>query len=203
MAIIIEGDSDIFAAMRYGVPTRSMAEYVEDSYRRASGMIGDFGKQLFDQTYQGFQDALSSNAFRVAKAAMRRVGSIWGGDDIRRLTEIWEVQNAHITMARYVMAHPGLRRLYHNQSAAGYDTDYVDLQPDAIGEQHNDWCRVNDGIAIITDDGWTATTYSNCTDTDENELTLSEQMDILESWETVDYAIAQGIDPSSRYDFDL
>lgn len=203
MAIIVEGDSDIFAAMRYGVPTQSIANYVEDEYRRASELLTDVGRRMLDTTYQTFQTTLQSDAFRVAKAAMRRVGSLWGSDEIRHLAEIWQVQNASFTMARYVMAQPQLRELYHRQSAEGYGADYVDREPGSVGEDHGDWCRVMNGIATIDEDGWDATTYGWSTDVEEDDLDESEQFAILDTWQTVEYAINKGIDPSSRYDHDL
>lgn len=203
MARIVEGDSSMFAVMRYGIPTQAVANYVEQEYQRASELLTDVGRKMLDATYQTFQTTLQSDVFRVAKAAMRRVGSLWGSDAIRSLGEIWQVQNASFTMARYVMAHEQLRGLYHQQSAEGYGNDYVDREPGSVGIYHGDWCRVMNGIATIDDDGWDATTYGWSTDTDEDELDETDQFAILDTWETVDYAISQGIDPSSRFDHDL
>lgn len=203
MAIIVEGDPEMFAVMRYGLPTERLANYVQQEYQRAGELLSDVGRRMLDTTYQTFQNTLDSDVFRAAKAAMRRVGSLWGSEAIKSLGEIWQVQNANFQTARYVMAHTGLRTLYHQQSAEGYGNDYVDREPGSVGEYHGDWCRVMNGIATIDDDGWDATTYGWSTDTDEDELDESDQFAILETWETVDYAISEGIDPSSRYDHDL
>lgn len=204
MATFVEGDSDVFAVMRYGAPTQSVIDYVEQEYNRSNAVISDVGRRLMDSTYQIFQENMNSDVFRIAKAAVRRVGSLWGTDVIRQLNQIWEIQNAPMSMVRYVMAQPDIRNLYHNQSCEGYGKDYADAQPNLVGEDHLDWCRVMNGVAVIDDDGWDATTYGWSTENaDEAELDLSEQMDILNTWDNVKWAISEGVDPTSRYDHDL
>ncbi len=206
MARIVTGDVDMFRAAMYGVPQQSVIQQVQQHLYDTSQRLGTMGNSIIQFAEQKMEEALSSDAYRLAKAAMRRVGSIWDVNEIRALRESWQVQNAQPRMMEYVMAEPTIRALYQRGLCDGYGNEYHDPYKQDIGEDHVVWRRVNNGLVTIggedDDFDWHATTYGDSFD-ETPELEHLEQLDILETWDTIRATIAKGIDPTSRYDSDL
>ena len=204
MATVVYGDSEIFAHMTYGEPSPELYNYVEREYERARSNFVGAAQVIADQSYQFYQDVRNSDAVRAARAAMRRVGSLWQDDCIRNLTTYAETQNAPASMLRWIMADPNIRRHYHAGRCSGYEGRYVDLEPGKIGEDHTDYQTVNNGYVHIEEDGnWHATTYSNSWDEHPVELTLTEQDDIRSTWDTIRSAEFFSVDATDRYDGSL
>lgn len=204
MANVVYGDSDIFAHMTYGEPAPELYSYVEREYERARSNFVGSALALANQSYQMYQDVKNSDAVRAARAAMRRVGSLWQHDSIRYLSTYGETQNAPPTMLRWLMAEPTIRRHYHEGRCDGYSGRYVDIEPGRVGEHHTDYQKVDNGYVHVQDDGsWHATTYSNSWEEHPVELTLSEQDDIRSTWDVIRSAEFYGTDATDRYDGSL
>lgn len=200
---ITYGDSDVFAAMTYGAPSAKMVDYVRNEFSRAQQMMSSVGQQLFHRAEQTFHDFVASDAFRVARAALHHGLSMWGRNEIQTLTEVWRVQHAPVVMHRWIMAHEGLRTLYHQQQCNGYSDTYVDVQPGVVGEMHDDWRRVYDGELVEEDGELYYANYSTDVEDPSDELTYEQQLDILRTHNTVDVAIWQNSDPSSKREENL
>ncbi|MBE0438166.1 MAG: hypothetical protein IBX57_00165 [Gammaproteobacteria bacterium] len=152
-----------------------------------------------------YERTSGSTAMRMAQAARRAFGSIWGSNDVRVLTDIGQFQWAKSHMRRWVMAEPTVREMYHNQQLEGYEGSYQDPFPqEASGEEFYDYRRVMDGVVVETDDGWYADTYYDELLEGDRELNHVEQVDILETWTNVVNLIRKGgDDPTSRWNASL
>lgn len=159
----------------------------------AGGFMSNAG-ELFDKFY-------GSEAVRLAKAAVRKVKSIWERDDIRELFGIGEIQQAKLIMQRWIMAEPVYRQMYHEQRCDGFSNSYVDLEPGAVGDAHYDYRRVMDGLLVDDEEeGWSMTHYIEDLREGDVDLELDEQLTILSVWDVVRmHAKAGGEDPGSVY----
>lgn len=205
MATIISGDQDTFRAMSYARPATTVSHRIEHDYQRAlSTGIMHTGLQMLERARQEYERVLDSDPWRLARAAMNRIGSMWGSDVIQVAIEYTQLQNAKPIMQRWIMANPTVRKLYHEQRCDGYQGSYKDYQPGLVGKYHDDWCIVNEGVIHIDPEtqDWTASTVS-WTDMDGTELTLTEKMMILETHEHAEAGIREGRDVTSVWDDDL
>lgn len=200
---ITYGDADTFAAMTYAAPSSRMVDYVRNEFARAQQVMSEAGQHLLYRAEQSFNDFMNSDAFRIARAAMHHGLSMWGRNEIQPLKEVWRVQHAPMVMHRWVMAHPELRTLYHRQQCDGFAETYVDAQPGVVGELHDDYRRIHDGELMEEDGELFFENLSTDIETAADELTYEQQIDILQTFNTVDIAIAQNLDPSSKREENL
>ena len=205
MATIVEGDLDVFRAMSYARPATTVSHRIEHDYQRAASVgLMEHGMRMLERAREAYDRVLDNDPWRVARAALNAVASMWGTDEIREIVEYSQLQNAKPTMQRWIMANPTIRALYHEQRCDGYQGSYVDMQPGLVGKMHDDWCTINEGVIMVDPEtqDWTASTIS-WTDMDNTELTLTEKMMILHTHEHVEAGIREGRDVTSMWDDDL
>ena len=204
MATVLEGGGDLFDSLAYGRPQPGVYDFLAHKAQQYSQNLTQTGVQFVQNVKSYFAAVTESEAAMLARAAGRKVRSLWDTDDIRGLLDINEFQHAGLKMQRWVMAEPTTRQLYINQGCEGYADSYVDVEPGRVGESHYDWRRVMDGIVVETDKGWSATTYLEEIRPNDVPLLLDEQADILYAWENLRTHIhRRKSDPTSRYNGSL
>lgn len=211
MAQIIDGGDLMFESLMYGRAHPGTVQFIQNQLDFASSALSDAGRRFTEQAHQMYAHLESSNAMRAIRAVGRSIRSLWQLDEIRPLTDIGLLQHAPLCMQRYIMAQPQARSLFHQQRLDGYSDTYVDLHPGAIGEEHYDYRRVMDGMVVVqeTPDAegnfdYTATTYFDELLPDDIELSLDEQMDVIESWQHLQSYLERGKeDPTSKFNADM
>lgn len=201
MPMIIEGGNDVFAELWGGSRSAADMNFFASSAQMATAMLSGANTRFAEMTSALIEKVQSSDAARVVKAALRAVGSMWDEDIIHELRTIGQIQHAGITMQRYIMANPMVRDLYHNQLCDGYSETYVDSSPGVIGEKHYDYRRVMNGIVVECEErGWYSETWLDDVHDNDRELELVEQIDILNTWERVEYHLKRKAeDPTSKW----
>lgn len=203
MAKVVMGDPTIFSAMVYGQEDPRLTEYVQTQWQSWSNRLNDVGNQFIQRAADFHEGVRNSNAMRVARAAMRRVSSLWGTNEIREIREVWQVQNAPDKMVRWIMASPTIRNLYHQQRCDGYSGRYIDVQPNKRGVEHDDYRILMSGMLVETENDWEITTWANDIDHVDDNLSFEDKVVVLDAIELAEAAISQGIDPTSKWDDDL
>lgn len=202
---VITGGARTFSALAYQNQHPENQNYFAQKLQNFTQTFGDTvgsvaggfmsnAADLFDKFY-------GSEAVRLAKAAVRKVKSIWERDDIRELFGIGEIQQAKPIMQRWIMAEPTYRQMYHDQRCDGFSNSYVDMEPGVVGEAHYDYRRVMDGLLVDDEEeGWNMTHYIEDLKEGDVDLELDEQLTILSVWDVVAmHAKAGGEDPGSVY----
>ncbi len=207
MARLIHGDDDTFDYLTYGGHDNRIQRYVSDrldSLERASSTLFRAGDDFISTARESFERFYDSEAVRYARAAIRAVGSIWGSDEIRVITELDKLQSMKPRQQRLVMANPMIRALYHKQKIEGFAESYQDDQPGVIGAEHYDYRRLMHGVVEDDGDDWRSTTYDEELKDEDDFLTPDEQIDaMLTNDATLIFIRKRGKDPTSRYNADL
>ncbi len=201
MAQVVYGGSQEFDALIYGYQHPGTLQYLENQFQNVGNHLTEYGKKFYEQARNLYEQFEGSAAIRATRAALQKVSSIFQRDEVRSLWELSEIQNAPLTMQRWIMAEPTVRRMYHDQRCDGYSDSYVDLYPKAIGDDHYDYRRVKQGIIEEPEEGpWHYTTYFDDLVEGDRELNLDEQIAILSTWEVVCSLMAKGEDdPTSVF----
>lgn len=197
------GVSD-FDALMYGQKHQGTLNFLQNNIQQLAQMshtLTDAGRQFFAGAAQRFEELNSAEAMRLARAAVRRAGSVFQRDEIRSMWELPQIQNAPLTMQRWIMAEPTVRQMYQEQRCDGYSETYVDMHPGAIGADHYDYRRVTNGIIVDDEEhGWKATIYLDELIEGDRDLTLDEKVDILTTWDIVSSLMKEGSeDPTSSW----
>lgn len=206
MANVIEGGSAAFDYLLYGERDRGFANYLDQMRDEAVRHLGSTAQQFVMKTKENVERFYGSDAMRLARAAVRKVASLYEIDEIYELSNIGQLQHAPPKMLPYVMAEPELREMYHQQRVEGYGDDYIDYQPGVVGEGHTDYENVVDGIFMQCKDDEEACVSTSYLHLDEdNLLDHDQQMGImLVTWEQVRIALSKGKeDPTSRFNATL
>lgn len=200
MANLIQASGDVFSAMVHGHESPRGRRFLEEQLERTSAVIGEGSKRFMERARATF-DAFNVDAVeRSVRAIKGRLNSRWQDHNVRPLRTLEEFQQATLTMQRWLSANPKGRQLFQKDRCHGWRDTYVDMEPGVWGERHTDWQKVNNGLVVTDEEGNSSiTVYFNAFDENgDEELSLAEQRDILESWSFENYYLALGgDDPTS------
>jgi hypothetical protein len=210
MAQVIEGGPSVMNALIYGETHPSVMQYVHDAYDRVSARVNDVGRAMLESANNLYQATVSTSAYRLARAALRKLedGSLL--DKIMPLLTVSRLQNAPGKMVPWVMCEPSVKRKWLEGRCEGYGDEYVDVNDGKVGVQDSLWRAVYSGMAMCEGDveiedpdvaaepNWGAVTYW---DDDVEELNLSSdtQDDITATHDVVRLAMTGVDDPTSRW----
>lgn len=201
MIVPIQGDSNTFAAMAYGVPDPLAIKWCEERVNLKRQNLLAEAMPLFDTSINSvYSDIDWQSIYKTAKALDGRHDANWMSDVVCSLTTIQAIQTAPPIMVDWIMSHPEIRKMYHNQEIAGFDDYYHDPYP---GQHDDDFFKYREainGVFMETGNGeeMVATWYMD--EFDDSTLDFSDQVDIIDTWQAVLAYIKQGKeDPTSVY----
>lgn len=184
MAMVIRGGSAEFGQFAFGQKSQATLNFLENQVTNLSQTLTDAGRSFMQRGAEIFERYNGAEAIRMTKAALRAAQHAFQADVIRPLRTISEMQQAPLSMQRWIMACPEIRQMYHEQRCDGYSPTYVDLHPKDIGENHRDWQIVMSGLVRQDEEGDTFfTEYLG--DENDPQLDLVEQEDILTTWDLI------------------
>lgn len=203
MAQIIHGGMAAFNALVHGEKPQSASTYFDDQIKNLGRSLTDAGQKHLQTAFGMYQQFNNSDVMRIARAALRKVQAFFEPNCIRSLWDMYDFQVAQPVMQRYVMANPIVRTQFHQQLCDGYSGTYFDYEPNAIAEEHYDYRRVMNGVIVDDEDpnkDFKFTIYLDTLHATDRELTLPEQVDILNTWRRVEMLMELGEeDPTSIY----
>lgn len=196
---VIYAGTDGFDAMLYPEQSYLNTEYIQSQFENFSSTLNDIGRQFIQGAKDVYEEINNSQAMIIARNALRAVKGMFNQNTIIPLSALEDFQIAQPIMQRYIMANPVIREIYNNQRCDGYQDTYVDIQPGYIGENHYDYRRVMNGLAVETEDSWEINFYPDELLEGDSELTHIQQVDILSTWRVMEMFISEGKDPTNIY----
>lgn len=212
MARIVRGDREVFSHMLFGGPDPYLQQYMQETNNHFATMLTDVGQQFVQSAQSIFSRIESTEALRLARAAMRKVNTYLQEDVVYQITEINELQEAPNIMVQWIMSHPQLRQLHKDEVIDAYGNRYIDVQPGAYKWNHQDYCTVYGGWmeqrtdVVVHEDGSTEEQHyveyvTPLEDDTEPESLLDEEAVMIhQAHVIVDRALAEKRDPTSYYD---
>lgn len=201
MATVSYASPETSSLALFGQASHATMQYIN---QRASDFIGALSQSsaaAAEDFRARFGELTNGKMARAATALRNRVAGYFQEDAVRYLSTVGQIQNAPQQMVRWVMAHPGMRTLYQQDSIVGYGERYIDVDPGGVGKGHYDYRRATNGMLLKNDDGvYQATSYADKILPDEVGLSVVEQASIIRTWAVLDEALEEGVsDPSSEW----
>lgn len=165
---------------------------IPDSLREA-------GSAFYDRVVTRHRGWTDWNVIERAKTVIRDISNVFQSDNIYRMSSLSQLRTARPVMQNYVMAEPSIRRMYHRNMCDGFSQSYFDTEPGRVGEDHSVYRSVMNGIVETEGTSWKATTYFDGDASDSNELTFTEQSNILEVWHVLRAFQELGEDPTDLH----
>lgn len=194
----ISGGENMERAILYRPPSRELYDYLQNNYQSALSYIQDTGSQFMANVKDLYNRFTSSEAIANAKATLMNAGIHFSQDVIYPL-EYNRLNQANLMMQRYMMSHPKVSNLYKKHMVYGFQDTWIDREPNTYGEDRYDYGRVMDGVLQFDSEGNGYIEYFIQNDEDiygELELTERERDIILDMYDLVNIAIANGLDPT-------
>jgi len=99
------------------------------------------------------------------------------------------LQQASLTMQRWIMCHPELRQLYVDQNVDGYSDTYRPLYGKEVKENDYDYRRVMDGVIVDSNDSFKYSFYMDELIGADRELNHFEKVQILHTHDYIDHVL--------------
>lgn len=202
MAYLVTGGDDAFDAMLYGDHHAGTIAYLDEQRSRVRNYLTDTGMRFRERAEAVVQRFNYSDAMRLTRAVNRAMTNAFKPNNVRRLENIGQIQQAKTEMQRWIMAEPTIRAAYHAQRCDGYSETYVDDQPKAIGSNHYDYRRATNGVFFGRNnkEPLAAVTYFETAKPNDVELSFDDQVNIINTWDLTRRLLLEGKeDPTSVF----
>jgi len=176
---------------------QAVTDYLQNNIANISDNLLDAGRSFMEAGKQQYRALIDSSTLRAAKNAIRSVVNINQPNSVHHVYSLYGLRTAQGKMQRYIMAEPSIRDAYLKQRIDGYSDSYEDVHHGAVLDDHYDYRRVMHEMVTDTDDGWYVKSYSHATlGSDDDELTIDNRADILNTWEFAKMCLEAGDDPT-------
>lgn len=201
---IIEGGDILFKSMTFGLPSMETFNYFQELGRDFSSRITSVAKSKLDEVSHLYKAITLNDMANSLKGLINNLENFKLPNVIMQLDSLAELQNAPDVMIPYIMANPTIHKLYERNMVDGYSSIFVGMGENSDGSNPL-YQSVMNGIRTQDEDGeyWTHY-YSDVRVGDLPNLELEQQVNILATWDALDYFISLGdCDPTSRYNSKL
>lgn len=204
MAQVFYADDDGYRALMSSGISSQAQQYLATQFNNASEYLQQ--SPLFQKAVTAYEYFASGEAIRQAKSFIQNATDFFTNlDVIKPIYTLEEFQNATPYMARFIMAEPTVRTLFHQNEINGYSDIYVDNYHGSVGENHPDWCLVNNGMLKIDEeeDRIKFNYYFHDDDQYLEEMktfTVEEQFAALDIWSTLNKLMQdETVDPTNPF----
>lgn len=205
MVQVVSGGVAEFNALAYQERHPSTIGFLQNQFQNARTVFTEAGERFMSGARELFERFNGDEALRRARALARKVQNTFQRNEIRAIQDLAGLQAANQVMQRWNMANPTLRTMFHEQRVDGYSDTYVDMHPGRVGDDHYDYRLVTNGMVLKVpkakgeeEEGWKATFYFEEAAEGDRHLDVSEQSDILSTWDYVEAVLKIGEDDPSN-----
>lgn len=174
----------------YGDKSHILSNYLYNQLQQIPKVFNEFGERVYNtifNSYNYINDKLTQYAI-MNQITQNGVNII--DNPFVELLSFKQLQEANITMQRWIMANPNIRKLYLNQNIDGYSSTYKNITGNTIGENDYNYRRVMDSILVSTDDDyWRVTNYLDELLPNDRELNHYEKTKIISTWNAIDWIL--------------
>ena len=191
------GAADSWDAMLYGEQHPNTVQFLAQQVSLVSDKLTETGRAFMSKAVDLYEHYHGDSAMRFARGVLAKAKGVFQGQHIHSLWELAAMQDASITMQRWIMANPNVREKYHAQKCDGYSDTYVDVDPGLSGDDQYDYRRVMDGQFIFNPDeetDWMSVQYLESLKDGDRDLLHEEQVAIRNTWTAMDLIMAMAKD---------
>lgn len=184
--------------------TVETTQWLEEQFYRGTENLTAAAQTHYQRACELWQSLNNDRLNAMARSLTRTVKGLFHPNAIVPMTTIEDVQKAKPVMQRYMMAHIGIRKLYHLQRCDGYSDSYVDHSPGVVGNDHYDYRRVMGGIVQDYkddegNDAWKVVMFADDLLEGDRDPDADEKFLILEGWDLIELALSQKRDPTDIF----
>ncbi|EKD89567.1 MAG: hypothetical protein ACD_33C00045G0034 [uncultured bacterium] len=189
MGMVIDCPEAGLDMLLYGSKNNILSNYLNTQLQQLPQQFNEFSGRIYDSiasSYNYINDKLIQ--YGIMNQLERQNITVID-NQIDELLTYQQINNASITMQRYIMAHQGIRQLYLDQNVDGYSNTYNNLFGKTIQDNHYDYRRVMDEVVIdnVTDFEWVMKFYHDNLEAGDRDINHHEKVKILNTWKAMDW----------------
>lgn len=176
----------------YGDNSSMVSDYLQSQLAAMPAVYNSFTQRIRDAvttSYNYVNDALvkygiinclQGNNINIVDNYIHEINSFQG------------LQQANPTMQRWIMSHPQVRELYHEQNLDGYSDSYQNVFGKEVGEDDYNYRRVMSGKFVDLPDGsYKRVIYCDDLMPGDRELEYHEKVAIRSTWDHIDNLLTE------------
>lgn len=202
MAQIVSSSSSGIDYALYGDKSHVVAGYVQQQLLQMPMYASPYQERMQLSLQSSYNYLTNSAVKHDIVRSLRTAGVDLGENFIMELRTFEELQNANLTMQRWVMADPFFRNLYLHQNIDGYSDTYLNTSEKYVGERDYHYQLVMSGVPVELEGGKTLTRfYHGEEDLREGDRKLShhEKIAVQHTWMNARHiATEMGFDFTSK-----
>lgn len=198
---VLQGGDATFNALVYPPPDNNLLNYLQQNVEHARIAMTGVSDQFVNMASSMYEKFNSSQVINAGKALL------FGTESHLNHNVVYPVSYGHLgqanmVMQRYIIAQPDVNAMYQQQTCEGFQETYMDFEPDNEGTERMDYRNVMNGVLQHDENG--DAFIMHYIDSNEYEpLDTLDKFSVLQTWDSVAYSIAMGIDPTSPDDSEL
>lgn len=196
---LVDEDELAWGAVLSPNQSNGLQRYIQDQFTNVGQYVSEAARRCSESAQKAVELINNSATVSRIRNTISKLRGMIHQNKIQYIERREDFELAPVIMQRYIMAHQGVRRLYHQQRIDGYAGDYVDEEPGKVGIEHYDWRRANHEM-FVTDEHGVGYQYFFNEDLahEEDDLTTYEKSCIHFTWSALDAFMAAGAkDPTS------
>lgn len=180
-------------ALAYAQPSQEVMNYISNNVNNVLATASGYANNFVNAVRDSYESFTNSAIIQKAKTILQ-TGAVPINYDIIYTVNIDNYYTVTPKMQEYILAEPSVANLYRKNMCYGFEDTCVYPETDTYGEDTYLYQRAMDGVLQHGNDGrGYIRYYSNA---DEVELDTMDKLSVLDTWDTVRLAIAQGLDPT-------
>ena len=185
MAVIVSSSTSGIDYALYGDKSHVVANYVQQQLQQLPVYASAYQERMLNSLQASYSYLTDSAIKHNIVQSLRSAGVDLGNNFIVELRSFEELQNANLTMQRWVMADPFMRELYLAQNIDGYSDTYINTSDKYIAERDYHYQLAMSGVPVEVGEGQTLTSFYHAEeDLREGDRVLShhETIAIQRTW---------------------
>lgn len=198
MGIVVNVPEAGLDLVLYGDKSNVIGNYLYNQIQAMPQVFNEFSQRVYNamsSSYNYINDKLTQYGILNK---LQDNGLIVIDNYYQELLTFQQLQNANLTMQRWVMAHPQIKQMHIDQNLDGYSGSYVNISGKTVGEADYNYRRVMDGGVIPTEDGWIVKHYIEDLQIGDQELDHFKKSQIKNTWAAMDWFL-----DTCQFDFTL
>lgn len=180
----------------YGDNSSVVSNYLQTQMQSMHRFINP----ITDKIYNAMQASYDYVNNQIVKSgimnSLRTQGVAVNNDYFSILKTVHDLSSANVTMQRWVMANPIVKKHYLEQNLDGYSDSYTNVFGKDIGENDYNYRMVMSGVVVDTDEYTGYSMYYDQPYPGDRKISYEEKMTVLATWDHMEQILN-----SSNIDF--
>ena len=196
MGQVLRMSAPALDSMLYGNKSELINNYLVQQMQQIKPAFNEFSNRIYQNlqtSYNFINDKLVQYGIL---SELHQQGVQVVDNYYMELNSFAALQNANLTMQRWVISHPQVKQMYLDQNIDGYSETYKNVFGGGVGEQDYNHRRIMEGVVQDTPNGFIIKNFIEDLLPGDRQPTHYEQVQMLHTYDAIDHILS-----TCKFDF--